>query len=263
MLRHSLRITLLLSLLVFLVWPAAGGKAHAKDREILNVSAAISLKEALAAVKESYAKKEPGIEPTFNLGSSGQLQKQIEEGAPVDIFISAGKQQMDELSRKGLIIPETRFNLLGNELVLVVAKEKQGRIKSFADLAGKGVTFTIGQPETVPAGKYGKEVLVSLKLWDSLAKNMVFAKDVRQVLAYVDSGNVDAGLVYRSDAAALKGAVVAAVAPKGSHAPIVYPVAIVKGSKNVEAAKRFLAFLRTREAAGIFARYRFVPLAAR
>ncbi len=263
MLRHPLRVLMLLSLLVFLVGPLVRDGAYAGDRKSLNVSAAISLKEALTAVKEMYAKKEPGTELSFNLGSSGQLQKQIEEGAPVDVFISAGKQQMDELSRKELIIPETRINLLGNELVLIVTKEKQGQIRNFADLAGKGITFTIGQPETVPAGKYGKEVLTSLKLWDSLAKNMVFAKDVRQVLAYVDSGNVDAGLAYRSDAVALKGAVVAAVAPKGSHAPIVYPVAIVKGGKNIEAAKKFLAFLRTREAAGIFARYRFVPLAAR
>ena len=260
MVKHSKWPSMLLMLPIFLLLTPVLDWAHAADGKSLSVSAAISLKEALGEIKEIYAKKEPSLDLSFNLGSSGQLQKQIEEGAPVDLFISAGKQQMDDLSRKGLIIPQTRSNLLGNDLVLVVTKEKQGQIRSFADLAGKGITFTIGQPETVPAGKYGKEVLSSLKLWDNLAKRTVFAKDVRQVLAYVESGNVDAGLVYRSDAVALKGASIAAVAPKGSHSPIVYPVAIVKGSNNLEAAKRFLAFLRTREAALIFARYRFVPL---
>ena len=148
------------------------------------------------------------------LASSGLLQKQIEEGAPVDLFISAGKSQMDELAAKGMLIPQTRSDLLGGELVLIVAREKQALIKGFADLSKGAFSFSIGQPETVPVGKYAKETLQSMKLWDKLANRIVFAKDTRQVLTYVDSGNVDAGLVYRSDAVALQGAVVAAVAPK-------------------------------------------------
>jgi len=249
--------------LISVVVPLLCDRAEAGDRKAVGVSAAISLKDALSELKKLYEKKDPGVELEFNLGSSGQLQKQIEEGAPVDLFISAGKKQMDELAAKGLIAPGTRADLLGNELVLIVTKEKEKEIKGFADLSRKGVTFSIGQPETVPAGKYALETLTSLKLWEGLSGRVVYAKDVRQVLAYVDSGNVDAGLVYRSDAVALKGAVIAAVAPRGSHSPIVYPAAIVKGARNMKAAEKFLAFLKTPEASAVFARFRFVPLAGK
>ena len=232
----------------------------AADKNTIQISAAISLKDALTKLTEMYAKKEPKVKLQFNLGASGLLQKQIEEGAPADLFISAGKKQMDDLAAKGLIVPDTRVDLLGNELVLIVTKEKKDTIKTFADLADKAQSISIGQPETVPAGKYGKETLVSLKVWDKVEKRIVYAKDVRQVLTYVDSGNVDAGLIYRSDAVALQGAIVAATAPKGSHSPIVYPMAMVKSSKNQEATRKFMAFLQTSDAAKVFAQYRFIAL---
>ena len=188
------------------------------------------------------------------------LQKQIEEGAPVDLFISAGKSQMDALAMKGLLIPQTRSDLLGGELVLIVAREKRALIKGFADLSRGASSFSIGQPETVPVGKYAKETLQSMKLWEKLANRIVFAKDTRQVLTYVDSGNVDAGLVYRSDAVALQGAVIVAVAPKNSHSPIVYPMAAIIPGKNLEATRKFMDFLKSPEAARIFTKYSFVPL---
>lgn len=239
------------------------GAAHAAGKNVIQISAAISLKDALAVLKESYEKKNPDADVRFNLASSGMLQKQIEEGAPVDLFISAGKKQMDELAAKKLIVPETRSDLLSNELALVVSKEKKGTITSFNDLPTKAQSISIGQPETVPAGKYGKETLTNLKLWDAVQKKIMFAKDVRQVLSYVDSGNVDAGLVYRSDTVALKSGAVVAVAPKGSHSPILYPMAIIKDGKNRDAAKKFMEFLKTTEAAKVFANYKFVPLAGK
>ncbi len=239
------------------------GAAHAAGKNVIQVSAAISLKDALAVLKDSYEKKNPDADVRFNLASSGMLQKQIEEGAPVDLFISAGKKQMDELVAKKLIVPETRSDLLSNELALVVSKEKKGIITSFNDLPAKAQSISIGQPETVPAGKYGKETLTNLKLWDAVQKKIMFAKDVRQVLSYVDSGNVDAGLVYRSDTVALKSGSVVAVAPKGSHSPILYPMAIIKDGKNRDAAKKFMEFLKTAEAAKVFANYKFVPLAGK
>ena len=247
-------------IVALLIIPLTGGVTEAGEKRIIRISAAVSLTDALTAIKELYSRKEPGADLEFNLASSGLLQKQIEEGAPVDLFISAGKKQMDELAGKGLLVPQTRSDLLGNELVLIVANEKQSRIKSFADLAKEAASFTIGQPETVPAGKYGKETLMNLKLWGKLANHIVYAKDVRQVLTYVDSGNVDAGLVYRSDAVALRGAVIVGVAPKGSHSPIVYPMAAIVQGKNLEATKRFMAFLKTPEASRIFARFRLIPL---
>jgi len=240
--------------------PLQQGTACAAGKSVVQVSAAISLKEALAALKQIYEKKKPDVEISLNLASSGMLQKQIEEGAPVDLFISAGKKQMDELATKGLIVPETRSDLLGNELVLIISKEKKGTIKSFADLVDKAQSISIGHPETVPAGKYGKETLVNLKLWDKVEKKIMFAKDVRQVLSYVDSGNMDAGLVYRSDTVALKSGIVAATAPKASHSPILYPMALIKDSKNKEAARKFMDFLKTDEAAKVFLKYEFIPV---
>jgi len=257
----------LLSLLVLagmsLVGPALSGTACAAPKSIVQVSAAISLKDALGALKQMYEKKAPGVEVRFNFASSGMLQKQIEEGAPVELFISAGKKQMDELAAKGLIVPESRSDLLGNEIVLMVAKEKKGVIRTFSDLAGKAGSISIGQPETVPAGKYGKETLVSLKLWDKVEKKVMFAKDVRQVLAYVESGNVDAGLAYRSDTVSLESGAVAAVAPMGSHSAIVYPMALIKDGRNRIAAKGFMDFLKSPAAAKVFAGYRFIPLAGK
>lgn len=249
----------LVSATVFMLGALVPFTAGAADTTPIRVSAAASLKNALAALKESYEKSTPNTELVINYGSSGLLQKQIEEGAPVDIFLSAGKKQMDELERKGLLVPGTRSNLLGNSLVLIVAKEKKSKIRRFDNLADQAQSLSIGQPETVPAGKYAKETLTNLRLWDTLDKRIMYAKDVRQVLAYVESGNVDAGLVYQTDTIILKSAVIAAVAPKESHSPIVYPVALVKDSKNRAAAEKFLAYLQSAKAARIFERYKFIP----
>lgn len=232
----------------------------AADKSSLQISAAMSLKNALTALKETYEKKAPNVELQINFASSGMLQKQIEQGAPADIFLSAGKKQMDQLEAKGLLIPGTRTNLLGNALVLIVSQEKKSKIKGFNDLAGKAQSISIGNPETVPAGKYAKETLINLKLWDALEKRIMFAKDVRQVLAYVESGNVDAGLVYQTDTVVLKTGVIAAAASDDSHSPIVYPMAEIKGSRNRAEAGKFLEFLKTAEAAKIFEKYRFTPL---
>jgi molybdate transport system substrate-binding protein len=234
--------------------------ASAGENAVVNVSAAASLTDALIALKKAYEAKSPNNEIVYNFGSSGLLQKQIEEGAPVDLFISAGKRQMDALAAQGLIVTSTRADLLSNEMVLIVAREKKDAIRSFQDLEAKAQSFSIGVPEYVPAGKYGKQTLESLNLWDKMKKRIVFGKDVRQVLAYVDSGNVDAGLVYKSDTVVLKSGVAVASAPEGSHAAIVYPMAIIKGAKNIAAAEKFMEYLKTPEASKVFARYMFIPL---
>jgi molybdate transport system substrate-binding protein len=237
--------------------------AGAADKTPVRISAAVSLKNVLSALKQSYEKSIPNVELVINYGSSGLLQKQIEEGAPVDIFLSAGKKQMDQLEGKGLLLSGTRADLLGNELVLIVSEEKKSQIKSFADLAGKARSLSIGQPETVPAGKYAKDTLTNLKLWEQLKQRTMFAKDVRQVLAYVESGNVDAGLVYQTDTVALKSGSVISAAPAGSHTAIVYPVAIMKDAKNRAAAEKFMTYLKSVTAAKVFEKYKFIPLGLR
>jgi len=226
---------------------------------ILTISAAASLKDAAEELKEIYMTKHPEVKITYNFASSGTLQKQIEEGAPVDVFISAGKQQMDALAEKGLIVEETRQDLLSNEIVLITQSDRN--LAGFDDLAGSDVEkISIGTPESVPAGKYAKEALVSMGLWDKIQSKLVLARDVRQVLTYVETGNVDAGLVYSSDTFTGKGIKIVAAAPAGSHEPVVYPMAVVKGTKHPEEAKAFIEFISGNEAAQIFIKYGFKPL---
>jgi molybdate transport system substrate-binding protein len=225
----------------------------------LTISVAASLQDAAQEIKSAYTGQNPQTTITYNFASSGTLQKQIEEGAPVDLFISAGKKQMDALSEKGLIITDSRKDLLENDLVLIVKDDSN--ISDFEGLKNESIKkIGIGTPETVPAGKYAKETLTSLNLWEELQPKMVLAKDVRQVLTYVETGNVDAGLVYRSDAMVGKNIKIAAIAPDSSHKPIVYPVAILNNSQNQEEIKKFADFLFSEQAASIFQKYGFKSL---
>lgn len=234
--------------------------ATEKDPVKLTVSAAASLTDASKELKELYTKKNSHVTIDYSYGSSGALQKQIEEGAPSDLFISAGVKQMDALEEKDLIDKNSRYDLLNNELVLI-AKE-DSKLKDFKGLAEKEVTtMSIGQPDSVPAGKYAKEALTSLDLWSKVESKIVYANNVRQVLTYVETGNVDAGLVYRSDViGAGKTVKVIAAAPEDSHKPIIYPMAILKSSKNKEETAKFADFLKGKEAAKIFEKYGFQPI---
>lgn len=226
----------------------------------LTISAAKSLSDAAAELKDMYQDKHSNVTITYNFGASGTLQKQIEEGAPADLFISAGVKQMDALEEKDMIDKDSRGDLLGNELVLVA---KEGiELKGFDGLADKSIEkMSIGVPETVPAGKYAKEALTSLDLWNKVESKIVYAKDVRQVLTYVETGNVDAGLVYRSDVVgAGEKAKIVAAAPKDSHKPIIYPMAILKDSTQKAETVKFTEFLKSSEAAKVFEKYGFQPL---
>jgi len=221
------------------------------------VSAAASLQNSLTELQKVYAQKSPDIKIIFVFANSGTLQQQIEQGAPADLFISAGKKQMDALEQKNLIVKESRLNLLGNELVLIAGKDNS-KVTSLEDLTKESVSqVSIGTPESVPAGNYAKESLTNLKLWDSLQPKFVLAKDVTQVLNYVETGNVDAGLVYRSDAQDSTKVKVAAVVPESSHKPIVYPAAVITATKNKQAVEDFLKYLQGSDAQKIFANYGF------
>ena len=223
----------------------------------LTVSAATSLQNVLKDIEPAYRKRIPTVTITYNLGSSGALQQQIEQGAPVDIFISAAPKQMNALQTKGLLLTDTRRNLLKNQVVLIAPKNVTS-ISNFKDLKGNSVRkISIGDPESVPAGQYSKEVLTSLNLYNQIQAKLVFAKDVRQVLSYVESGDVDAGLVYITDAKVSDRIKVIATAPESSHAPIIYPVAVLKDSKNPDAAKAFVQFLASEEGKAVFEKYGF------
>lgn len=226
----------------------------------LTISAAISLKDTLDEIARLYSMERPGTTIRFNLGSSGTLQRQIEQGAPVDLFISASPKEMDSLESKGLLLAGTRRNLVKNSVVLIVPVGKAG-ISSFQDLAKPAArVIAIGDPQSVPAGKYAQEVLTHIGLFEPLKPKFVLAKDVRQVLTYVETGNADAGIVYATDAHTSSRVSVVGTAPEDSHSPVIYPVAVLKGSKNTPEAKTLIDFLRSPKARAVFKKYGFVPV---
>jgi molybdate transport system substrate-binding protein len=225
----------------------------------LTVSAAISLKDALNEISHLYETEQPGHPAIhFNFGGSGTLQRQIEQGAPVDVFISASPKEMDALESKGLLLGATRRNLVGNSVVLIVPKGGSG-ISSFQDLTKPAArVIAIGEPKTVPAGEYAQEILTHLGVYDQLKSRLVLAKDVRQVLTYVETGNADAGIVYATDAKHSSKVSVVATAPADSHSPVIYPAAMIMGSSNPQDAKAFLDFLVGAKAQAVFQKLGFM-----
>jgi len=224
----------------------------------LNVSAAVSLKDALEEIKKNYEAKNPNTTLVYNLGASGALQKQIEQGAPTDIFMSAAPKQMDDLDAKNLVNKPTRKNLVENKLVIIVPKASTLAISTYEDLTKDEVQkLSIGETGSVPAGQYAQEVLKKLGIWDKIKDKAVLAKDVRTVLTYVETGNVEAGIVYKTDALSSEKVKIVATAPEGSHQPIVYPVAVLSGTKQQKAAEDFLAYLSAPECRVVFEKYGF------
>jgi len=229
---------------------------YAQVKITLTVSAAASLKDALAETEAAYKLAQANIDFINNFGSSGTLAAQIDQGAPVDIFISAAAKPMDDLAASGLIVTGTRRNLLRNTLVLIAPLDS--KLRDFQGLTNKSIRLiALGDPASVPAGQYGKQTLLSFHLWEQLSAKYVLGKDVRQVLTYVETGNADAGLVYATDAKASGKVRVVATAPESTHDQIVYPVAVVKGSRNEEASRRFAEFLRSPTAQAIFVKHGF------
>jgi molybdate transport system substrate-binding protein len=246
--------------LLALAAPSVFTRPVPQQKHDLTVSAAISMKDALDGVAALYGAAKPDTSLHFNLGASGTLQHQIEQGAPVDVFISASPDQMDALQAQGLLLANTRENLVKNEIVLIVPVG-QSAVSSFQDLLRPAVkVVAIGEPQAVPAGKYGQQVLTHFGIYDQLKPKLVFGKDVRQVLTYVATGNADAGIVYRTDALTSQKVSIIAVAPSDSHSPVIYPVAVLKGSHDPDAAKAFVEFLFGPGARAVFEKYGFGPV---
>ncbi|HCQ22507.1 MAG TPA: molybdate ABC transporter substrate-binding protein [Anabaena sp. UBA12330] len=230
----------------------------AQSNTSLLISAAASLKEVLVEIQPLYQQSQPNVNINYNFGSSGTLQQQIEQGAPTDIFISAAKKQVDTLEQKGLLVTGSRNIIAKNRLVLIVPKNAVG-INSFYSLKDAKVKkIAIGEPRSVPAGQYAQQVLEKLKIWTEVKSKLVFANNVRQVLASVESGNADTGLVYATDAKISNRVKVVVTADEKYHSPIIYPLAVVKRSKNVNAAKEFSQFLSSNQAKAVFKKYGFI-----
>jgi molybdate transport system substrate-binding protein len=232
-----------------------GISAHA---ETITVFAAASLTDSLKAVAQRYEAQSPDkIE--FNFAASSLLARQIEEGAPADIFFSADDKWMDELVKKGLIATETRKERLSNSLVIIVPADSSVSITSAGDLAKFG-RIALADPKLVPAGIYAREYLQKQKLWGALESKVIPAANVRAALAAVASGDVDAGIVYKTDAAISKQVKVAYEVPIGDGPKIAYPIAVVKDSAHLSSAKKFLDYLNSAQAAPLFEKFGFVVI---
>ena len=224
----------------------------------LNVFAAISLTDALQEIAPVY-EKESGDHLVLNLSGSSTLARQIEEGAPADLFFSADELKMDGLQKKGLVVAGTRKSVLSNTLVVVVPAESRLAIHSAQDLA-KVATLALAEPSSVPAGIYAEIYLRKVGLWNRLGERIVPTENVRAALAAVETGNVDAAIVYKSDALISKRVRVAYEVPAAVGPKISYPFAVVAGSKNVTAAKKLLAYLQSPAAREVFKHHGFILL---
>ncbi|MFM7887866.1 MAG: molybdate ABC transporter substrate-binding protein [Pseudanabaena sp.] len=223
----------------------------------LTVSAAVSLKDTLGEITTLYSKAKSNVAIRNNFGSSGDLQQQIINGAPVDVFISAATKQMDELQKKDLIFAETRRDLLSNRLVLIVPADK-GEASDLKDLIKANIKrIAIGDPRSVPVGQYAEQALTKLELLPDVQSKFVLGNNVRQVLRFVESGNAQAGIVYATDAKTSTKVKVVQVIEAKLHKPIVYPIAIIKNSSNQSSAKGYLDFLSSEPAKIIFEKYGF------
>ena len=240
-----------------LVWLAA----PAAPAQEVTLSVAISLKEVTEELGRSFMVARPGVTLRYNFGSSGELQKQIEAGAPVDVFLSAAQRQMDELERQGLIVAASRRAFARNVLTVIKPADSRIDIVKPADLLDVRITrIVIGNPKTVPVGQYAEESLRALGLWDRLQGRLIFAENVRQALDYVARGEVDAGFVYTTDAAMRGGGLKEAFRPpEDSYRPVVYPGAVVAGSRHRPIAQAFLDLLGGPQGRTVLARFGFQP----
>lgn len=228
------------------------------EQQKLMVSAAASLTDAMDEITEKYEAEHPGIDLEFNFAGSGKLAQQIQQGAPVDVFISANESWMDTLVHGEEIDKSERLDVTGNRLVMITQNDTDIHYESFDEIDGSELDqIAIGNLDSVPAGEYSKEVLDRLEKWDELENQFVYAKDVRQVLTYVESGNADIGFVYESDALSSDNVKIITYADPEAHDEIIYPGAILSGSEVQKEGKKFLEYLISEEGQEILEKHGF------
>jgi molybdate transport system substrate-binding protein len=267
----SKKLTTALALMVsaaFLVTGCSGQSASTSSsssssssggsQKVLHVSAAASLTNVMQDIAKEYEQQHPDVKVEFNFGSSGALQQAIENGGKSDLFVSAAQKQMNALEKGGLLADGTRRDLLINDVVLIVPKDSKKDITSFDDLnTDKVQKLALGEPKGVPVGQYSEQIFTHMNNLDAMKAKAVYGTDVRQVLSWIEQGEADAGLVYATDAAITDGVKVVAKAPADSHKPIIYPVSVLKDSKQLDLAKDFEQFLLNDTSKALFEKYGF------
>jgi len=250
--RYAVYLSIFLLLIVFL---CSGCSTSAAT---VNVSAGAGLTEAMSEINLLYKYQQPDVAVVANFAAAGTLQQQIENGAPADVFISPSSKHMDMLQAKHLIIENTRRDLLFNKVVLIVPGDSTLGISGFKDLTGDMVKkVAIGDPESVPVGMYAQEIFMEYGIMDALKSRLVLAGTVRQVLQYVESSNVDAGVVFMTDAKTSPDVRIVANAPDFINSKVVYPVAIIDTGKDRTAAADYQEFLFSSQAGSVFEKYGF------
>lgn len=238
-------------------------QAETEQTELI-VFAAASMTETMTEIADMYKSVDPNVNIVYNFDSSGTLKTQIQEGADCDIFISAAQKQMNQLDitqdeeknpdKLDFVDPDTRFDLLSNSVVLITPQGNPEGISSFDDVAGDKVKLIALGNSDVPVGQYSEEIFTYMGIWDQLnsEQKITFGTNVKEVLTQVEESAADCGVVYSTDAAASDKVEVVATAPEGSHKPITYPAAVLKTSKNPDAAKAFLDYLKTDDCTKVF-----------
>jgi len=243
-----------LALLLLLVMPS-----YSFAREGITISAAISLKDVFEEIRDIFESTHDDVTVYMNFGGTGALKRQIIGGAPVDVFASASLRDSKELSDGGFTLKTTEREIAGNSIVLIVPAGEEARVRSFKDLAGEDVRrLALGDPSGVPAGKYAEETLKHLNVFDAVKHKFIFTGNVRQVLDYVARGEVDAGIVYATDAIARSRDVrVVEYAFPESHTPVIYPVTIVKGTQCERLSREFITLLLSGQGQNVLKKYGF------
>ncbi len=249
---------IIMLLIICLVFSLTGCSDNtATDRSTITLAAASSLKNCIDDVLIPMFNEEyPDIQVKATYDSSGKLQTQIEQGADIDVFLSAAMKQIDDLDEKGFMIQDSIVQLLENKIVLIVPENNTKEINRFEDIL-EAERIAVGDPASVPAGQYAKEALTNLNIWDGVLEKASLGTNVTEVLNWVAEGSADAGIVYSTDAASKGKVKVVAEAPEGSVSKVIYPVGIVKASKDEASAKKFIEFLQTDQAKKAFESFGF------
>jgi molybdate transport system substrate-binding protein len=247
----------ILLIAVGLIALALGCSTQTGGRDELLVFAAASLSDAFTEAGQEYEIE--GGNVSFSFGGSQALARQIASGAPADVFVTAGRFPIEFLSEEELIEPET-VDLLSNKLVVVVREDGPGLTS--IDQLGSGAVerIAVADPDLAPAGRYAREALTNLGVWKSLEQKLVIGSDVRATLVYLETGNVDAALVYTTDALVAEGVRVLDIVPSEKYSPVVYPAVVVSRSETKGEARRFIEFLSGESANAIFIRHGFEPM---